>query len=172
MEIFEAIYGRRSIREYRDEEVKEEDILKAIDCAIHAPSAGNIQPWEFIIIRDYEIKKKLYRAAFHQEHVLKAPLLIVVCADLMKAAYYGTRGTNLYAIQDTAAAIENMLLAFYALGYGTCWVGAFSESVVRETLKIPQDCRPVAIITVGKSDETPSPRNMRDVKDVIHFDRF
>ena len=172
MNIFETIRGRRSIRKYQKNDVKIEDLKKAIEYAALAPSAGNIQPWEFVIVRDTNIKEKLYRASFYQRHVMDAPVLIVVCADLMRAAYYGTRGTNLYAIQDTAAAIENMLLSLYAMGYGTCWVGAFSEHAVREALKIPGDLRPVAIITVGKADEKPPPRELRKIDEIVHFDHF
>ena len=172
MEFFDVIYGRRSIRKYTKEEIPGDVIMKAIDCARHAPSAGNIQPWEFVIVREKEIREKLYRACFSQSHVMEAPLLIVVCVDLMKSAYYGTRGTHLYGIQDTAAAIENMLLAFHAMGYGTCWVGAFSEIMVREIINAPKDIKPVAIITVGKSDEIPQPRSLRKIEDMVHYEKF
>ncbi len=172
MDVMEAIYGRRSIREYSTEDVPEEVVRKAIDCGIHAPSAGNLQPWEFVVVRTPEIRKRLYEACFSQSHVLQAPVLIVVCADLMRAAYYGSRGMNLYAIQDTAAATQNILLALYSMGYATCWVGAFNEHLVREILNLPRDIRPVAIITVGKGREIPGERELRSLNDVIHREKF
>ncbi len=170
MDVFNAIFGRRSIRDYENDDIPDSVIYKAIDAARHAPSAGNFQPWEFIIVRDAQIKKKLYSAAFSQSQILSAPVVIVVCADVMRSAYYGIRGTNLYAIQDTAAAIQNMLLAFYAMGYGTCWVGAFSEQAVRECLNLPSEVRPVAIITVGKPCEKPDKRELRSIEEIVHFD--
>ncbi|MCD6275991.1 MAG: nitroreductase family protein [Thermoplasmata archaeon] len=172
MDVFEAIYGRRSIRAYNDEDVPLEILMKAIECGIHAPSAGNLQPWEFIIVRDREIKEKLYRACFSQSQVRDAPVLIVVCADIMRSAYYGQRGMNLYAIQDTAAATQNILLALYALGYATCWIGAFNEGLVKNILNLPKDVRPLAIITVGKGAEKPQKRELRELKDVVHFEKF
>ncbi len=170
MDVFDAIFGRRSIRDYENDEIPESVIYKAIDAARHAPSAGNFQPWEFIIVRDAEIKKKLYSAAFSQSQILSAPVVIVVCADVMRSAYYGIRGTNLYAIQDTSAAIQNMLLAFYAMGYGTCWVGAFSEQAVKDCLNLPSEVRPVAIITVGKPRGKADKRELRNIEEIVHFD--
>jgi len=172
MEVIDAIYGRRSIRSYKNENVSEEVIKKAIECGIHAPSAGNLQPWEFVIVRDKEIKRKLYKASYSQSHVLDAPVLIVICADIMRSAYYGSRGMNLYALQDTAAATQNILLSLYSMGYGTCWVGAFNERMVREILGLPKDIRPVAIITVGKGDEKPKKRELRTLDEVIHYEKF
>ena len=172
MDVMEAIYGRRSIRSYKNENVPEEVIKKAIDCGIHAPSAGNLQPWEFVIVRDKEIKRELYKACYSQSHVLEAPVLIVICADIMRSAHYGSRGMNLYALQDTAAATQNILLSLYSMGYGTCWVGAFNERMVREILNLPKDIRPVAIITVGKGNERPKKRELRALDEVIHYEKF
>ncbi len=172
MELKDAILGRRSIRKYRADDVPDEVIMHAIDLARHAPSAGNLQPWEFVIVRDSQVKEKLYEASYQQAHVINAPVLIVVCADLHRASYYGERGETLYAIQDTAAAIQNMLLAFYASGYGTCWVGAFQENLTKETLNLPPHIRPVAIITVGKSKEEPGKRLLKPVEEIVHRERF
>ncbi len=90
----------------------------------------------------------------------------------MRAAYYGSRGMNLYAIQDTAAATENMLLAFHAMGFATCWVGAFNERLLREILQLPKDIRPVAVVTVGKGDEVPEPRELRPLSEIVHYEKF
>ena len=150
METFECILKRRSIRSYDKKDVPNEFIGKMLEAAIHAPSAGNLQPWEFIVVKDLKTKEELSNAALGQDHVKEAPVVIVVCVNPEKSAEkYGERGRNLYCIQDTAAAIQNMLLTATDLGLGTCWVGAFEEERVKDILRIPENLRPVALITVG-----------------------
>ena len=157
MDVFECIVTRRSVRSYEKKDVPNELIGQMLEAAVRAPSSGNLQPWEFIIVKDIEIKKELYSAALEQRYVREAPVVIVVCADLEKAERYEERGKSLYCIQSTAAAIENMLLTAHSLGLGTCWVGSFEDDQVRSILNIPQKLKPVAIITVGFPKETVEP---------------
>ncbi len=81
--------------------------------------------------------------------IARAPLVVVACADLRIAARYKERGTDLYCIQDTAASIQNLLLAAQDLGLGTCWVGAFKEEEVKKILQMPDYLRPVVLVPVG-----------------------
>ena len=172
MELSEAIKGRRSIRAFKPQDVPEETVEKLIDAARHAPSAGNIQPWEFVIARKPETKKKLAQAA-HQAFVEEAPVVIVVCADENRSSMgYGVRGETLYCIQDTAAAIQNILLTAYSFGLGTCWIGAFNESEAKAALRTPDGIRPVAMIPVGYPNRTPSPRGRRSLSQIIHYESF
>jgi len=173
MDLFEAIEGRRSIRAYLPDPVREEDLKRILEAAIRAPSAGNIQPWEFIVVKDSETKRRLCEAALGQRFIEEAPVVIVVCANTLRSgAVYGSRGVSLYCIQDTAAAIQNMLLAAYALGYGTCWVGAFHENEVAQILELPSHIRPVAIIPLGKPAESPPLRPRRSLKEVVHLNKY
>ncbi|MGB9914811.1 MAG: nitroreductase family protein [Candidatus Bathyarchaeales archaeon] len=172
MELLEAIRGRRSVRAFKPQNVPDEVVEQLIDTARHAPSAGNLQPWEFIIVRTPEQKRQLAEAA-RQAFVEEAPVVIVVCADEARAsAGYGTRGKTLYCIQDTAAATQNLLLAAYALGLGTCWVGAFNEDDARKALKLPSGIRPVAMIPVGYPAKTPATRSRRPLSQILHYERF
>lgn len=173
MDVLEAIKGRRSIRAFKKAGVSEEIIEKLVDAARWAPSAGNIQPWEFIIVRKPEIKRGLAEAALGQSFIEEAPVIFVVCANEERSSQgYGTRGRTLYCLQDTAAAIQNMHLAAYSLGLGTCWIGTFKEDEAREILKIPQAIRPVAIIPVGYPAESPSPRSRRTANQFVHHETF
>jgi len=148
-------------------------VEKLIDAARWAPSAGNIQPWEFIIVRNPEIKRNLAKAALNQSFIEEAPVVIVVCADEIRSSQgYGVRGKTLYCIQDTAAATQDIHLAAYSLGLGTCWVGAFNEEEARKILEIPQGVRPVAIIPVGYPAEKPPARNRRPLNQIIHYEKF
>jgi nitroreductase len=173
VDVFEAIKGRRSIRAFESRDVPDELVEKLIDAARWAPSAGNMQPWEFVIVRKPEIKRMLAEAALSQSFIEEAPVVIVVCANENRSSQgYGVRGKTLYCIQDTAAAIQNIHLAAYSLGLGTCWVGAFKEEKAREILKTPQGIRPVAIIPVGYPAETPSPRSRRPINQITHHETF
>jgi len=173
MEVLDAIRGRRSVRAFKSNDFPPETVNKLIDAAICAPSAGNIQPWEFIIVRKPDIKRKLVEAALNQEFIAEAPAVIVVCANENRSLHgYGIRGKTLYCIQDTAAATQNILLLAYSLGLGTCWVGAFKEEKVKEILNIPEGIKPVAIIPVGYPAEKPSPRSRRPINLVVHYEAF
>ena len=172
MELSEAIKGRRSIRAYKQQNVPEEIVEKLIDAASFAPSAGNIQPWKFVIARKQDTKKKLAQAA-DQAFIEEAPVVIVVCANEERSSMgYGFRGKTLYCIQDTAAATQNILLTAYSLGLGTCWIGAFNEDEAKKAINAPEEIRPVAIIPVGYANEAPTQRNRRPISQITHHESF
>jgi nitroreductase len=171
--MFEAIRKRRSIRAYTKEDVSEEEVEELIDAARWAPSAGNIQPWEFIIVRNAETKRKLSAAALNQTSIEEAPVVIVVCANQKRSAWgYGQRGSALYCLQDTAAATQNLLLAACALGLGACWIGAFQEEEARRILDVPEGVRPIAIIPVGHPAEKPTAPSRRNLSEIVHYEKF
>ncbi len=173
MDLAEAIKGRRSIRKFKKQKVTKDTVTQLIEAASYAPSAGNIQPWHFIIARNSALKKKLAEASYHQTHTEQAPVIIVVCADEKKSAMgYGNRGRTLYCLQDTAAATQNILLTAYALGLGTCWTGSFNEDEVKEAVNAPEGVRPVVMISVGYPDVIPKPRNRKLLSEIVHFDGF
>jgi nitroreductase len=169
MEVFEAIHGRRSIRAFKPDPVGENDLRKILEAGIAAPSAGNRQPWEFVVVKDPKRKRELADAALGQTFIEEAPLAIVVCTNAPRSSrVYGRRGEELYCIQDTAAAVQNMLLAAYAMGYGTCWVGAFDERAAARAIEAPPEIRPVAIVPVGRPAEKPRPTPRLPYKRVVH----
>ena len=156
MNIFDCIFNRRSTRSFTKEEVDDKLIGVMLHAATHAPSAGNTQEWMFVVVKDEDVKEKLADAALKQEFVAKAPVVIVVCLDKEKVSmHYGKRGEALYGVQETAAATMNMMLAAEALGLKTCWVGSFDEERVGHVLELPNEVRPMAIVPVGYSSETP-----------------
>lgn len=170
MEVMEAIQKRRSVRKFSDRSIEEESINKLLTAAIWAPSAGNAQPWRFLVVRNEDLKQGLVQAARGQRFIAQAPITIVVCVDLDRARRsYGDRGISLYCIQDTAAAIQNINLAAVSLGLATCWVGAFDEQSVAKLLGLPNHLRPVALIPVGYPAETPPSPSRRPVSEVAEF---
>ncbi|KXS40184.1 MULTISPECIES: nitroreductase family protein [unclassified Candidatus Frackibacter] len=170
-EILDLIKKRKSVRKYEEKEVEDEKIEKLLEAAILAPSAGNRQPWKFIVIKDEDIISKVTSdpvSRFNQGWMDNGvPLMIAVCADpKVSAKKYGDRGRTLYAIQDTAAAIQNIMLTAAGLGLGTCWIGAFDEVEVSNMLELEPGLRIYGMITVGypaKESKRPSRKPLSDV---------
>jgi nitroreductase len=152
MDFWQAVKERRSVREFDPSvEVSAETVERLLQAAIRAPSAGNRQPWHFYVVRDAAMRQGLATAAYGQNYVAQAPVAIVVCADAEQSAErYAQRGRELYCLQDTAAAVEHILLGAVALGLGGCWVGAFDEAEAARVLDLPARHRPVAILPIGK----------------------
>ena len=171
MEVADAIERRRSVRSYTDREIPDGMLKAMLHAGQMAPSAGNMQGRDFIIVKDRDLRGSISRAALGQRFILEAPVCIVVCANVARSSSrYGKRG-ELYAIQDSAASVMNMMLLAQDLGLGTCWVGAFNEQAVAQLLNIPQGVRPVALIPVGYPDETPEvPQRMGEK--IEHWGRW
>jgi len=160
------------VRSFSDKKPSSDVISEIIKYAHLAPSAGNLQARDFIIVDDIEIKKELSRAALDQEFIVEAPVNIVVCANLNRILPYGIRGKELYCIQESAAAVEHILLLAVDNGLGTCWVGAFNENEASKILNLPSHVRPVAIIPIGypKGRATTNPRI--DTKILTHYNKW
>jgi len=158
MNILDIIKSRRSVREFKDQEIPESAIDVLIEALRWAPSAGNLQSRKFFFVFNEAVRNKLAQAGLRRDFVsfiARAPLVVVACADLRIASRYGERGTDLYCIQDTSASVQNLLLAAHAQGLGTCWVGAFKEDEVKKILEMPDYLRPVVLVPVGYSAKTP-----------------
>lgn len=155
MEFSEVLARRRSVRHFNSKQaVTDADVKALLEAAIVAPSAGNIQPWRFTVVRSEEARERL-AAAMHQRWAAAAPAIIVVAVDPRPCyARYSDRGETLYAIQDTAAAVENILLAAVDRGLASCWIGAFDEVAVRDALEIKPPIRPIAVLPIGYSAES------------------
>lgn len=167
MELSDVIAARRSVRELGDDPpVTDEDVRALLEAAIVAPSAGNLQPWRFFVVRSAQARERLGRA-LRQAWVAQAPAVIVVGADesVFAERYHG-RGESLYAIQDTAAAAEHVLLTAVDRGLASCWVGAFDEAAVAEAVGITAPVRPVAILPIGRGPAPDSPRSRRPIEEV------
>jgi len=165
MDVLEAIKERRSIRKYEPKAVPEEKLTQILEAGRWAPSAGNSQPWQFIVVRDEEVKNELARVAAYGRFLAEAPVAIAVVID--------PRASN-HPVEDGAAATQNMLLAAHALGLGTCWIGSYGsgyEDRAKEVLGIPRDKRVLSLISLGYAAE--SPRKGRvELSKLVCYDRY
>ena len=171
MDVFEAIKGRRSVRRYKPERVDKELIIKLLEAARWAPSGGNIQPWLFIVIDDpkvLDVVRKISPGYFGD-----APLAILVCSNKEKAFKIGgILGRDYLSVADCAMAVENMLLAAYALGLGTCVVKSFSHTAIKELLNIPPGIEPELLVIVGYPDQTPKPPRRIPLNEIVYLNKY
>lgn len=164
MDALEAIDSRKSVRKYNSKIVSKEIIERIINAGRKAPSAVNVQPWEFIAVTAQNIRNKLADVADYGKFISESPLCIAVfCKDTK------------YYLEDGCAAVENILIAATALGLGTCWIAGDKKSyaeTVREILKVPVGYKLIALISAGYSDDDGGPRAKRELKEVLHYEKF
>jgi F420 biosynthesis protein FbiB-like protein len=193
--ISNVLRGRRSVRKYLAKAVPEAVLRRVLDAARWAPSAHNAQPWRFILILDLKVKRRLAEAmalewdrdlrkngvsAYKRENLVKAsvetfvcaPALIVACLTIGDMDKYSDerrqKAEHLMGVQSVAAAVQNLLLAAYAEGLGTCWFCAplFCQQTVKEILKLPKEFEPQALITAGYPAEKPKAPPRKPLKSI------
>jgi len=166
MNVKEAIFGRRSIRDFAEEPVDASTLKEIMLAGIYAPSAGNLQPWQFYC---YTSPKALKTIKSASPGILGSPqAIIVACVDEDKLKRLGLREWHTNAILDIGMACQNMMLRAFELGLGTCPVTSFDPDLLRTLLELPGTLRPVLLITVGRYKTVP-PTPHRD-ESVIHLE--
>lgn len=170
--VLEAIKSRRSVRKYLDLPVEFEKVGRILDAGRMAPSAGNLQPWKFILVMEPKQRLEVAEACLEQYWIASAPVQIVVCAEPSRSErYYAKKGVR-YATLDAAAAIQNMLLAAHGQGLGSCWISAVEETMLRKVCGIPDDVIPVAVITIGYADEKPVMPLKFEPHNILFFNKY
>lgn len=165
----DAIATRRSIRTFTEQALSDETLTRIIHAGMQAPSAGNAQPWEFVVIRSEESKEHITKIHQFAQMAPKAPVSVLVCGNLEKEKYAG------FWVQDCSAAIQNMLLAARANGVATVWCGIhpIEERVeaFRHAFNIPKHIMPLGLVVMGYSKQAFVERTVFD-GDKIHTERF
>lgn len=164
----EALYRRRSVRQFQNRQVPDDLIRAALDLARWAPSGANRQPWHFVVVTDERVRNDLAssaKAAFFDlnAHLRDAPVVIVACSDPRVSKWH---------LHDVSAAIMCLLLAVDALGLGACWVGLFDARRVKELLGIPAELSVAALIPIGYPAEEPTPTPRLEVDEITFWQRW
>ncbi len=168
MDFFKLVEERRSMRKYQFKPVEEEKLARILEAANRAPSAGNLQGYEIFVVRKKEHRDALVKAAYEQEFLAEAPVVLVFCADAPRSAEkYGERGATLYSVQDATIACAYAQLAAKSLGLDTVWVGAFDEQAVAGIIHIEPALRPIIMLPVGYAGKETQPRPRRPLKDLV-----
>jgi len=172
MDVVDCIENRTSVRVFKADPVDVTIVSEGLRLANQAPSAGNLQARDFVVIRDVATKRALMEAAYRQDFIRSAPVDVVFCANTERIAHYGKRGKELYCLQDVAAAIENFMLYLTSKGLGSVWVGSFDEGAVAAALGLPANVRPVAIVPLGYPAEPGVRRKRLPLESMVHNDRW
>jgi nitroreductase len=179
MEVMSAIRERRSIRKYKPDPVSESDISEVLEAALWAPSWANTQCWEFVVVKNPEIKDKL-AATLPQGNparpsLTQAPVVIVACAHLGKAGYFkGNAGTDKgdWYMFDVALAMQNLTLAAHAKGLGTVHIGFFDAKAAAQLLAIPEGMAVVEMTPLGYAAEGSKATSRKTVRECVSYERF
>jgi nitroreductase len=181
MDVLQAIHQRRSIRSFTDEPVPDELVRQIIEAGTWAPSAGNMQAWEFVIVKDREARRKVVDTTsagstarggvYTQEWMMAAPVIVVVCYDVKRMnAKYGQKGRQLLTVIDCMGCVQNMLLAATHFGLGSCCVVGFNPQALKEALLIPKEITPLLLVALGYPTHVPSPPYRLPVEDVVRLE--
>jgi nitroreductase len=165
----DPVLDRRSVRKYTDQPVDDAAVRRLLEAAMAAPSAGNQQPWQFVVVRDDEVKRRVPKVHPYAAMLPAAPVAILVCGIPRGLPW------EQFWEQDCAAATENILVEAQALGLGAVWLGVhpLQERVdwLRRLLDIPAEVVPFALVAIGHPTRGKPPSNRYDA-DRVHFDRW
>ena len=147
MDALTAIHTRRSIRKFESKPVSEDDVKALLDAAMIAPSAGNEQPWHFVVITDREKLDAIVTIHQFAAMAAHAPVSVLICGDLTLEKYSG------FWVQDCSAAMQNLLLAAHAMGLGAVWCGVYpvEERIAgfRKLCRLPDSVMPFGLAVIG-----------------------
>ena len=164
MDALKAIKERMSVRAFSEQGILKGVIEDIVDCARLAPSANNVQPWEFVVVTDRDLKAKIADITDYGKFITQAPVCIIVfCKE--------TR----YYLEDGSAATENILIAAQAYGLGTCWVAGDKKTYaprINELVDIPRAFKLVSLIALGYPKEEGKPQGKRLLRDILHWSKY
>ena len=163
--MLDVLLSRRSVRNYEKREIPKDVLDKILEAGRQAPSAANRQPYHFVVLTDYETKKELSKGLFNR-FIKDSPVTIAGCANT------GEILTGKWAVVDTSIALQNMVIAAWAMGVGSCWIGDFKEEKVKQLLNIPDKWKVVALVSFGYPAEQPQPKKKKPVEEIVSYNRF
>ncbi len=176
MNVFEAIQKRRSIRKFKQDPIPEEHLNRVLEAARLAPSAGNRQPWRFVVVKCENTRVKLAELADNQIFVGDAPVVIAVFGDPDDSPA-GYRQDPMVAYkQDPMIAVEHMCLVAVELSLGTCWIGPASPNydveAIKRLLGVPERMYITCLLPLGYPDQAPNAKSRKPREKIIHYEKY
>jgi nitroreductase len=161
MSLLNVILNRASIRRYTFKPVSEEVLKNILEAGRRAPSANNAQPWHFIVVTEKEIKEALSKRRW-TGFVKDAAFVVIGCG----------KKRSRWSTVDVTIALQNMVLAAEAQGLGSCWIGDFSQSELKEMLEIPDNLKVIALVSFGYPAEKPALSSKKSLEEIVHYNKF
>ena len=165
MTCIDQILSRRSIRKFKNKSVSEEVLNNILEAGRCAPSATNKQPWHFVIARDQKAKEAFSFGGFNK-FTCDASFVVLGLYKQSEAII------EKLSLMDVTIALQNMVIAAWVQGVGSCWMGAFDERKLKDTLNLPADSRIVGAVAFGIPDENPSQPTKKPINEIVHFDKW
>jgi len=164
MDALDAIATRHSTRAFRREPVPREVLARIVDAGRRAPTARNVQPWEFVVVTDAEMLRQIGNTTDHGKFIADAPACVAVfCQDTK------------YYLEDGCAATENILIASAALGVQSCWVAGdkkdYADAIAR-VLGVPEGHKLISLLAIGYAEKPGGPKAKRELEEVLHWEEF
>ena len=169
MDFLTLVKKRYSVRAYQSKPIKYDILQKVLEAARFAPTACNIQPFQFIIIQTQEREEELLRI-YNQPWFVEAPILICACG-IPSQSWLRKDGKN-YCDIDVTIAMDHLILAATELGLGTCWVGAFNPEEARKVLKLPDDIEPIVFTPLGYPNDHSGDTIRKPIEELVRYDFF
>lgn len=164
--LLDLIKRRQSVRGYLPKEVEQEKLDYIFECVRLAPSACNLQPWRFLVVKGDEARKDLQKC-YSRDWFAEAPMYLIACADHTVAWHRKSDGKD-HSDVDVSIAVEHLCLAAAEQGLGTCWVCNFDVELCKRLFYIPGHIEPIALITIGyPSDNTTREKQRKDITDIF-----
>ena len=167
MELMDVIKKRRSVRKYKPDPVPDEDIKYILEAARLAPSWANTQCWHFIVVTDEQKRQEIAKDSM--PWCGKAPVVIAACADPEKPGYKGDIPNYLI---DIGIAVEHLILAATERGLGTCWIGGLHEDPIKKVLRVPDNIRVPAMVTVGYPNHEPKDMGRKNPEEIVSYNSY
>ncbi|MAG47463.1 nitroreductase [archaeon] len=172
MDLDKAIDNRFSCRSFLDKKIEFETLKKLFDSCIKSPTAGNLQDFRFIIVTDEGKKKEIAESCLKQLWMCNAPVLIVIASDLKNLIRFYEDRAEFYAVQDTAAAAQTLILKATDQGLGSNWISVFDTNVISRVLKLPDHVKPYVIVPLGYTKEQPQEKKRHATETFCHFNEY
>lgn len=168
MTLDEIIRNRRSIRQWKDKEVPQEDLNKILEAARFSPSWANNQPWRFIVVKD---KKKIEKI----DGRITAPILVIACAKLNESGFLDSEKItdfNEWFMFDMGVAVYGLCLKAHELGYGSVIKGNINHNLIVELLSIPEEFKPIVAVPIGIPNETGRKKERKNLSEIVFSEKF
>lgn len=176
-----AIFERRSVRNFDDKEITDDVLYNILQAGTFAPSSGNMQPWEWIVVDDATLKELAVSCTFsgfyakdapHQQWIKTAPIIVMICVNLKRTASRYDELAEKWVTIDTANAVQNMILTATENGIGSCWVGGIDEERLKTIFNLPTYVKPLGLLPLGYTTEKVSPKHKMDPMWMTHRNRY